>query len=235
MTISNMQHLYANLTTVDAIDAARRTVYLAIRVRETDRSPEVPMEHTDAVPASRQKPGERKNPFAPRQHGNFDKGLPIAWTSTITYPLYNKNNSTLASRPVTFAVIKTPPGLNPWDLGFMNNVKSVMGQNVLEWFLPLRLSPEAKRAMELGDRGEGGGSTYPMGNHFEDIKRRAGINTGDATGARQRQYHNYQISGSIDERHSGGRASDGALSGETALANVHGQNASTTSTAMKPM
>jgi len=235
MTISNMQHLHANLTTVDAIDAARRVVYLAIRVRETDRSPELQVEQTDMEPQNCHKPGERKNPFAPRQHGNFDKGGPLPWTGTITYPLYNKSNSTPTPRPVTFAVVKTPPGLNPWDLGFINNVKSVMGRNVLDWFLPLRISPEAKRAMELGDRGEGGGSMYPMGSQYEDLKRRAGIGGGQAAGEGHGRHDNYRFCGSAGARQVGGGGSDGALSGDTALTNVHGQNEAPTSTATKPI
>lgn len=163
MTVSNIQHLYANLTTVDAIDAARRTVYLAIRTRETDRSP-APADQTDSESPNHRKSGERKNPFAPRQHGNFDKGGPIPWEGTITYPLYYKGNSTPGRQPITFAVVKTPPGLNPWNLGFMENVRSIMGRNVLDWFLPLRIV-----------RDRGAGSIYPMGRGFDELKRRAGI------------------------------------------------------------
>ncbi|GAB7345868.1 hypothetical protein MBLNU457_4116t1 [Dothideomycetes sp. NU457] len=163
MTVSNVQHLYNNMTTVDAIDAARRIVYLAIRIRDTDRSPAI-VEQPDSESHKYHKSGERKNPFAPRQHGNFDSGGPIPWEGTITYPLYNKGNSTPGRKPITFAIVKTPPGMNPWNLGFSNNVRSMMGPNVLDWFLPLHI---------VRDRGHG--SIYPMGSDFEELKRRAGI------------------------------------------------------------
>jgi len=168
MTISNAQHLYANLTTVDAIDAAKRTVYLAIRIQDTDRPPAA-VDQADSESPKYRKSGERKNPFAPRQHGNFDKGGPIPWEGKITYPLYNRGNPASAQRPVTFAVVKTPPGMNPWNLGLIGNVRSIMGPNVLDWFLPLRII-----------RARGAGSIYPMGGDLDALKRRAGIGLQDS-------------------------------------------------------
>ncbi|RDL41585.1 uncharacterized protein BP5553_01564 [Venustampulla echinocandica] len=39
----------------------------------------------------------------------------------------------------TFAVLKTEPGVNPWDLGSpLLNLKVVMGNRMIDWFLPTR-------------------------------------------------------------------------------------------------
>lgn len=41
-----------------------------------------------------------------------------------------------------FAIVKTDMGDNPWDTGStLENFKSVMGNNLPDWLLPLRLSP----------------------------------------------------------------------------------------------
>ena len=46
----------------------------------------------------------------------------------------------------TFVVAKTEPGENPWRLGKrIDNFKEVMGERVLDWFLPIRNSPCATR------------------------------------------------------------------------------------------
>lgn len=79
---------------------------------------------------------------------------------TITFPLADPNfdgnrfvyeNRDAASdangqpRPVAqhkFAIVKTEMGDNPWDTGsHYENFKSVMGNAIWDWFLPLRFSP----------------------------------------------------------------------------------------------
>lgn len=42
----------------------------------------------------------------------------------------------------TFVVLQTQPGDRPWDLGSpLANWKEVMGNNVMDWLLPLKMSP----------------------------------------------------------------------------------------------
>ena len=41
----------------------------------------------------------------------------------------------------TFAILKTNPGENPWDVGHYTNFQMVMGRTVLQWFNPLQPSP----------------------------------------------------------------------------------------------
>lgn len=41
----------------------------------------------------------------------------------------------------TFAILRTEPGENPWDVGRYGNFKSVMGNTIWEWLLPIKHSP----------------------------------------------------------------------------------------------
>ncbi|KAL2209369.1 palmitoyltransferase PFA5 [Sarocladium strictum] len=41
----------------------------------------------------------------------------------------------------TFAILRTEPGENPWDLGYYGNFKVVMGNTLWEWILPIKHSP----------------------------------------------------------------------------------------------
>ncbi|EOD51004.1 Palmitoyltransferase pfa5 [Neofusicoccum parvum] len=40
-----------------------------------------------------------------------------------------------------YAILMTKPGDNPWDLGGFKNLKSVMGESIIDWFLPFKFSP----------------------------------------------------------------------------------------------
>lgn len=61
-----------------------------------------------------------------------------------------------------FAIVKTEMGDNPWDLGsYFANFKSVMGSNVLDWLLPLRMSP----CCAYNDE-------YPMGPAVDRLRER---------------------------------------------------------------
>lgn len=70
--------------------------------------------------------------------------------STITYPLPHPNdppidpNSRDGQARRTFAICQLGIGRNPWDLGYRQNFKSVMGNSVSEWFFPIKGSPLRK-------------------------------------------------------------------------------------------
>ncbi|KAF1960907.1 zf-DHHC-domain-containing protein [Byssothecium circinans] len=40
-----------------------------------------------------------------------------------------------------YVVFQTQPFDHPWDLGNKENMRSIMGENVLQWFIPLKMSP----------------------------------------------------------------------------------------------
>lgn len=51
----------------------------------------------------------------------------------------------------SFAILKSKPGANPFDLGVMENWRQTMGHNVLDWFLPIKMSPCCSQRHEAGD------------------------------------------------------------------------------------
>lgn len=63
-----------------------------------------------------------------------------------------------------FAVVKTQLGENPWDVGSYKNWVSVMGSNMFDWLLPVRLSPCASA--------ESNTSFYEMGPLYDELRTR---------------------------------------------------------------
>jgi palmitoyltransferase len=97
---------------------------------------------------------------------------------TITFPLANPNfdgnqfiyeNQSRANEAGQrapehkFAIVKTEVGENPWDTGsYYQNWKSVMGdKGLLDWLLPLRLSPVCNYNGE-----------YPMGPVVDRLREK---------------------------------------------------------------
>ncbi|KAF4978843.1 hypothetical protein FZEAL_4845 [Fusarium zealandicum] len=66
-----------------------------------------------------------------------------------------------------FAILTTEPGENPWDVGPWRNFKSVMGNSIIEWLLPIRHSPCCNHDSMVSD--------YEFGPLIEELKRRYGI------------------------------------------------------------
>lgn len=109
---------------------------------------------------------------------------------TVTYPLSNPNwgpNGEQGSENVapdsassmnvlsprdqqakrTFAILTMDPGQNPWDLGYWKNWKAVMGNNIFEWFLPIRNSPCCNHDSMVSD--------YEFGPLLDEMKQKYGI------------------------------------------------------------
>ena len=63
--------------------------------------------------------------------------LPGGHARSMARPLPSPGHSV----PPPIAILKTKPGDNPWDLGPLENLKSVMGERILDWFFPIKASP----------------------------------------------------------------------------------------------
>lgn len=61
----------------------------------------------------------------------------------------------------TFGILRMAPGQSPWDLGAMGNWKSVMGNNPLDWFLPINRSPCCNHESTM--------SQFALGAYFERL------------------------------------------------------------------
>ncbi|KZF22954.1 DHHC zinc finger membrane protein [Xylona heveae TC161] len=81
-------------------------------------------------------------------------------TTTTHNPHYN-------GPPRTFAILRTKPGENPWDLGYYNNFKTVMGNHWYDWFIPVRHSPCTDH--------ESGESAFAVGPIVDRLRAEAGI------------------------------------------------------------
>ena len=95
---------------------------------------------------------------------------------TITYPLPRMSaNGNVAPEPAgrdalarrTFAILRTEPGENPWDLGWRRNWVEVMGHSPLDWLLPIKRSPCSRH--------ECAESEYPFGPLVAELKVRYGL------------------------------------------------------------
>ncbi|PHH52007.1 Palmitoyltransferase PFA5 [Ceratocystis fimbriata CBS 114723] len=64
----------------------------------------------------------------------------------------------------TFAILRAEPRENPWDLGWKRNWQQVMGYSILDWVLPVKMSPCA-----LHNNPD---SEYPVGPLVEELRRR---------------------------------------------------------------
>lgn len=144
MTLTSWRYIFTNLTNVDMIGARRKVYQLAVNIprgsEATDRY------HTVTYPL----------PMPETMVGVQADGPPRV----------DSRRDGLATR--TFAIVKTNPGENPWDLGLWENWKEVMGHNPVDWFLPLTRSPCTNH--------DGQKSYYRMGPVLEKIRAEYGIN-----------------------------------------------------------
>jgi palmitoyltransferase len=81
----------------------------------------------------------------------------------------------LATR--TFAIVKTELGDNPWDLGYYRNWKTVMGNNPIDWLLPIRRSPCVTY--------ERNSSFYEMGPLVKGLRERYGLPAPGVPGSKE--------------------------------------------------
>ncbi|SPQ19750.1 054df3f6-62b0-4509-9c75-6ad5ddb493dc [Thermothielavioides terrestris] len=144
MTLTSIRYILLNLTTVDYLKSKNVVHQLAIRVpRGTPRG---------------------------QNYNVITYPLPISTTSpdpsrqTATYEVSSARDQ-LATR--TFAIVRTEMGENPWDLGYYRNWKSVMGDNLIEWLLPIHESPCATH--------ESNESFYEMGPLYQRLRARFGL------------------------------------------------------------
>lgn len=55
----------------------------------------------------------------------------------------------------SYIVLQTLPEDNPWDMGTRRNVEDIMGQSILEWLVPWKMSPCTVRKDHTGEYGWG--------------------------------------------------------------------------------
>ncbi|KAK4133435.1 zf-DHHC-domain-containing protein [Trichocladium antarcticum] len=144
MTLTSTRYILSNLTTVDYVKSKNVVHQLAMLVpRGTP-----PSQDFNVITYPLPKPTS----------GSALSGQTIA----VEYP---SPRDQLATR--TFAIVRTEMGENPWDLGHYRNWKSVMGNNVLDWLLPIAESPCVNS--------ESSESFYEMGPLYHALRTRFGL------------------------------------------------------------
>ncbi|KAJ0296157.1 hypothetical protein COL516b_011909 [Colletotrichum fioriniae] len=92
----------------------------------------------------------------------YPQGIPTSSDATVDS---ETPRDRLATR--TFAIVRTEPDENPWDLGYARNWTSIMGYTLIDWLLPIRGSPCANHdSME---------SDYEMGPLVQRLRERHGL------------------------------------------------------------
>ncbi|TKA77156.1 hypothetical protein B0A49_03643 [Cryomyces minteri] len=173
-----------NLTTIENIDRMQRRMYLAVRVPDGDNHRLLPSEGSTTTQPSKHSPLVGSIAYPLTQHGHLPPRLLEASSAdhhadSSTSRLEPGNRSSLAAPteparaplppPRLFAILLTPPGVNPWDLGSaMSNLKEVMGHSWVEWLLPVRRSPCAIHPAYYNDEKEAGKSSPRSGRDEVD-------------------------------------------------------------------
>ncbi|KAI1379710.1 zf-DHHC-domain-containing protein [Hypoxylon crocopeplum] len=156
MTVTSMRYIFLNMTNVDVLGARSKVYQLAVRVpRGTESTDKFTVVTYPLSSPSRVMNGSTNGTAGPGTAESHGSGA----QSNQSRPSARDD---LATR--TFAILKTEPGENPWDLGIWGNWQGVMGTNVLDWILPFRRSPCVSH--------ESHDSFYPMGRVLADVLAR---------------------------------------------------------------
>lgn len=182
LVLTSLQLILINVTTIENLDVGHRTIHLAVLLPpELQRQPVLPPPPAALSTDGLSRSGDSEQPFIseiddpshhsyfsserpprPRKHSKDDHAASF-WEGTITYPLAMPKDRPPGPAPEqrTFAILKTPPGMNPWDLGRLHNLLSVFGYQFHEWLLPINRSPCTDHSSQI--------SRYAFGWEFERL------------------------------------------------------------------
>jgi palmitoyltransferase len=154
---STFQLAAINSTTVENLSRKTKVWYLAVYMPR----PEETMRHVETRGMTALRTIKYPRPAEEQQILLQQRGNIPAQASTTA----NHSQTGLPIR--TFAILETPAGFNPWDCGTLQNIKEVMGNNVLDWFLPVKHSPSANHS--------NGESMFRLGPQVERLKEASGL------------------------------------------------------------
>ncbi|KAI0130557.1 palmitoyltransferase PFA5 [Xylariales sp. AK1849] len=158
MTLTSWRYITTNMTNIDMLGAKSKVYQLAVRIPQGSEAAD--KYHTITYPLP--KPGETVNG---QVNGATTNGqAPYGGVAESPNRTHTERD-TLAVR--TFAILRTDPGENLWDLGTWRNWQEIMGPNVVDWVLPIRRSPCVNH-----DRHD---SYYCTGPVMKDIRLRYGM------------------------------------------------------------
>lgn len=83
---------------------------------------------------------------------------------TVIYPLTPQNRSD--GQRHTFVILRTLERDNIWNTTRLGNLKSILGNSILDWFLPIQQSPCTRHD---------GMAEFALGPDFQRLSRDAGV------------------------------------------------------------
>jgi len=190
MVLNTVWMAFLNVTTIENIDRTSRTMLLAVLLPPELQMSPGQVDYLKPPTISTRSPvrsagNESEMPLTSEidhpSHSSYfsyvDSSRPMRrlarstyWKGTVTYPLHPDTDRAPLPAPVTrtFAILETPPGMNPWDLGTpWRNFTAVFGHHFHQWFIPYRHSPCCDHSS--------GTSFYPLGPDFEWLLEDAGL------------------------------------------------------------
>jgi palmitoyltransferase len=170
MTCSSGHFALTNLTTIESLNKYKAW-QLAVYIPDRKKPPTMGVTGvpyptvTYPLPLASEKPGTSP---APSDSTNDET---VQSENSHTDLPHHAERDARAKR--TFAILRMEPGHSPWDLGVAGNWKSVMGTNVLDWFLPIRRSPLCNHESAV--------SQYKLGKQFDKLMSDNGLLSGNET------------------------------------------------------
>jgi palmitoyltransferase len=193
MTCNSVRSALTNSTTIENLNKRTKAWQLAVYIPDREKPPTmsvigVPFPTvTYPLPLASEKASTSSDPSDPTNSQAIES------ENNHTDLGHHAKRDAKAKR--TFAILRMEPGRNPWDLGAVGNWKTVMGNNVLDWFLPIRRSPLCNH--------ESGISQFALGAHFEKLKADNGLISENDTrrsrpsSGRESRHHSHRGSGDI--------------------------------------
>ncbi|OAP65670.1 hypothetical protein AYL99_01642 [Fonsecaea erecta] len=134
---------------------------VAVQARNTDASTPTPPEKTYNPLSTTTSP-----PAPAEQTPNIPPSISDSQPTTLPAAIPSKVETRV------FAILESPPGGNPFDIGAWGNFREVMGYTVFDWFFPLRASPLTAHSDPV--------SMYKVGPVVDRMRKKAGIQEGRA-------------------------------------------------------
>lgn len=182
-----------NTTTVDNLTRASRVHHFAVLIPDPSGGPALGLSLTNNghQPSCEASAANTRNfPQPPPPYG------------LVTFPSVQR----------TYAILQTPPGHNPYKLASrMENLRTVMGDQLLDWVLPVKSSPccDHHQLNDGKESGSSGASMYKLGPVVDGMRAQIGV-PGPFDGAhlqgkrrRRRRHRHSKRNGSRHRDHSG--------------------------------
>jgi len=192
MTCSSGHFALTNLTTIEHLNHKTKAWQLAVYIPDREKPPTMGVTGAPYPTVTYPLPLASEKSSTSPAPSDTTSDQPVEPENNHTDLTHHAERDAKAKR--TFAILRMEPGHSPWDLGAAGNWKSVMGTNVLDWFLPVRRSPLCNHESAI--------SQFKLGKHFDRLMADNGLVSVDesrpSSGRRRSRRHSHR--GSANKR-----------------------------------